>query len=173
MSEMTSETTVEIPKAFAENGARNLPWVFELRKTLYCKAKQEPKYQFYTLYGLVCKQEVIESAWRQVSRNKGAPGMDGISIEEIRNSKGGAREFLENIRQELLSKTYKPDVVKRVYILKANGKLRPLGIPTVKDRVVQTAVKLVIEPIFEADFLECSYAPRRRRMSQSISNRIR
>lgn len=173
MSEVTSEATVEIPEAFAENGAGNLPWVFELRRTLYCKAKQEPKYQFYTLYGLVCRQEVIESAWRQVSRNKGAPGMDGISIEDIRNSVGGEKEFLENIRQELLTKTYKPDVVKRVYVPKANGKLRPLGIPTVKDRVVQKAVLLVIEPIFEADFLECSHGFRPKRRAQGALEEIR
>lgn len=173
MPAMASETATEIPEAFAKNLSGNHEWVFELRRTLYCKAKQEPKYQFYTLYGLVCRQEVIESAWRQVSRNKGAPGMDGISIEDIRNSVGGEKEFLENIRQELLTKTYKPDVVKRVYIPKANGKLRPLGIPTVKDRVVQTAVLLVIEPIFEADFLECSHGFRPKRGAHGALEEIR
>jgi len=157
MLEGASNTKEESPSPFDKNDKGHPPWVFELRRTLYCKAKRDPKCQFYTLYGLVCKAEVLEAAWRQVSRNEGAPGEDGVSIEKIRNSAGGEREFLEGIQKELLSKTYQPNVVKRVYIEKANGKLRPLGIPTVKDRVVQMAVLLVIEPIFEADFLDCSY----------------
>lgn len=157
MPEKASDDMMEIPAAFAKNVAGYPAWVFELRRTLYCKAKQDPKYRFYTLYGLVCREEVIEAAWHMVRRNGGAPGMDEVSIEQIRNSAGGEQEFLAGIRQELLSKQYQPNVVKRVYIPKANGKLRPLGIPTVKDRVVQAAVLIVIEPIFEADFLDCSY----------------
>ena len=157
MPEKASETELDIPESFAKNVKGYPEWVFELRRTLYCKAKQEPAYKFYTLYGVICREEVFEAAWKMVSRNKGAPGMDGVSIEQIRNSSGGEKGFLGLIRQELLSNTYQPQEVKRVYIPKANGKMRPLGIPTVRDRIVQTAVLLVIEPIFEADFLECSY----------------
>lgn len=157
MLETTSEIMEGLPRAFAKNERGYSKWVFELRQKLYCKAKRDPKYQFYTLYGLVCREEVIKAAWQMVSRNKGAPGADGLSIEKIQSSEGGVGKFLEDIRQDLLNKTYEPGVVRRVHIPKANGKLRPLGIPTVKDRVVQAAVLIVIEPIFEADFLECSY----------------
>lgn len=157
MSVKTSDTKMEIPEAFAKNTTKYPNWVFELRRTLYCKAKQEPKYQFYTLYGLICKPEVIEAAWCMVSRNNGAPGVDGVSIGSIRSSASRKKEFLDKIGQELLEKTYQPKAVKRVLIPKANGKMRPLGIPTVRDRVVQAAVHIVIEPIFEADFLECSH----------------
>lgn len=172
MSAMTNKSPVEIPAAFAKNTAGYAPWLFELRQTLYCKSKQEPKYQFYTLYALVCRTEVIQAAWRLVSRNGGAPGVDGVSIQQIRNSAGGEEKFLEGIRQELVTKTYEPDKVKRVYIPKANGKERPLGIPTVKDRVVQAAVLLIIEPIFEADFLECSYGFRPGRSAHQALNKI-
>ena len=131
MSEKTSNTKVVIPAEFMKNKARYPQWVFDLRCTLYCKAKQDPKYQFYTLYSLVCRDEVLQAAWQMVDRNKGAPGVDGVSIEQIRDSAGGAKEFLAKLRQELLSKQYQPEAVKRVYIPKVNGKLRPLGIPTV------------------------------------------
>jgi RNA-directed DNA polymerase len=157
MSAMTSEPTQDIPKTFVENTKGYSEWLFALRRTLYCKAKQEPKYQFYTLYQLICREDVVKAAWQMVARNGGAPGMDGVSIEEIKTTAGGEKVFLEQIRQELIAKTYQPGEVKRVYIPKANGKMRPLGIPTVKDRVVQAAVLLIIEPIFEADFLECSH----------------
>jgi RNA-directed DNA polymerase len=174
MSARTSETgEEEIPAAFANNVAGYPTWVFELRRTLYCKAKQNPKYQFYTLYSLVCREEVIRAAWRTVSRNDGAPGMDGVSIAQIRDSAGGEEQFLGEIREELLSKRYQPAVVKRVCIPKANGKLRPLGIPTVKDRVVQAAVLLVIEPIFEADFLDCSYGFRPGRSAHDALKELR
>jgi RNA-directed DNA polymerase len=172
MPERASDTVEEIPEAFARNNAGHPKWVFELRRTLYCKAKQNPKYQFYTLYGLVCREEVIEAAWQMVRRNKGAPGVDGVSIEEIQTRAGGEKEFLANIREELLAKTYQPNEVKRVYIPKANGKMRPLGIPTIKDRVVQSAVHIVIEPIFEADFLDCSYGFRPGRRAHDALNEL-
>ncbi len=173
MLEKASETTVKIPATFAKNVAGYPQWVFELRRTLYCKAKQDPKYRFYTLYSLVCREEVLQAAWRMVSRNKGAPGMDGVRIEDIRNAAGGVEQFLADIRQELLSKTYQPKEVKRVYIPKANGKMRPLGIPTVRDRVVQAAVLIVIEPIFEADFMECSHGFRSGRSAHDALDQIR
>lgn len=173
MSDKTSNTNEgTIPEAFSKNDKGLPEWVFKLRQTLYCKSKQEPKYKFYTLYGLICRPEVIEAAWQMVSRNKGAPGMDGISIKSIKDSAGGKEKFLKEIRKELLAKTYKPDVVKRVYIPKANGKVRPLGIPTVKDRVIQAAVLLVIEPIFEAMFKDCSYGFRPRKSAHQALKKI-
>lgn len=157
MPEVAIDTKEELPKWLTENVGKQPQWVFDLRRTLYCKAKQDPKYQFYTLYGLVCRAEVIRAGWQMVARNRGAPGMDGVSIQQIRNSAGGEKGFLEDIRKELLAKEYKPGMVRRVYIRKDNGKMRPLGIPTVKDRVVQAAVLLILEPIFEANFLDCSH----------------
>ena len=148
---------IAIPETYANNSHGFSPWLFTMRQKLYCKAKREPESQFYTLYSLVYRDDVLQAAWRLVSRNGGAPGMDGVRIDMIRDSAEGVGGFLAGIALSLKEKTYTPDRVKRVFIPKANGKLRPLGIPTVKDRVVQMAVLLLIEPIFEADFLGCSY----------------
>ena len=120
------------------------------------KAKREPKFRFYTLYGHFSRMDVLKEAWRQVKRNGGSPGCDGVSIKSL-DSEGKITELLMEIQRELREGRYTPQPVKRVYIPKANGKLRPLGIPTVKDRIVQTAAKLILEPIFEQDFQECSY----------------
>jgi RNA-directed DNA polymerase len=128
-----------------------------LRQKLSHKAKQEPKFRFYALYDRIYSFDTLFSAWNLVASNQGAAGIDGVTFEEVAAREGGFLKFIEDIQEDLRSKRYQPQPVRRVYIPKANGKLRPLGIPTIRDRVVQMAVLLILEPIFEADFLDCSY----------------
>jgi len=128
-----------------------------LRCSLHRKAKQEPKFRFYTLYDRIYRKDVIEAAWERVRRNKGAPGVDGVTIDQIVHSEEGPRKLIDQLHEELRTKSYKPQPVLRVNIPKPDGRQRPLGIPTVRDRVVQMATLFILEPIFEADFLECSY----------------
>lgn len=145
----------------------------ELRLKLHQKAKQEPRFRFYTLYDRVYRMDVLEAAWKRVGRRGKACGVDGVRAESILQRENGVEEFLAGIHRELKEKTYQASAVRRVYIPKADGKKRPLGIPTLKDRVVQMAVVLILEPIFEADFCECSYGFRPGRKAHDALESIR
>lgn len=157
----------------AQGGKHLSSALSQLRQKLGQKAKQEPRFRFYTLYGRIMDQATLEAAWYRVRANGGAPGVDGVSIKRIEQSEDGVAGFLEHIREELHAKTYKPDAVRRVYIPKPDGRERPLGIPTVRDRVVQMATLLILEPIFEADFEDCSYGFRPGRSAHGALEEIR
>ena len=145
--------------------------VRNFQRKLYRKAKQEKDFRFYVLYDKICLMYVLRESYRRVRMNKGSAGVDGVTFAKI--EKEGVMKFLEGIQKELQERKYKPQAVKRVMIPKANGKERPLGIPTIKDRVVQMACKMVIEPIFEADFKECSYGFRPERSAHEAIKEIK
>lgn len=148
------------------------PQLQELRQKLSQKAKQQKRFRFYSLYAHICRADTLQAAWNAVRRNHGAPGVDGVSIEQIATSEESEAAFLAELQCSLKEHTYRAQAVRRVYIPKANGKLRPLGIPTVRDRVVQAAVLLILEPVFEADFEDCSYGFRPERSAHQALRAI-
>ena len=129
----------------------------ELRQKLSRKAKAEPRFRFYALYDRIYRLDVLQAAFDKVASNDGGPGLDGVRVVDVRTREGGVQQWLLEIQEALRTKTYRPEAVRRTYVPKPDGRLRPLGIPTIKDRVVQTAAVLILEPIFETDFRECSF----------------
>ncbi len=145
--------------------------VRQLQRQLWAAAKRAPGRRFHALYGQMCRDDVLHEAWKRVRRNKGAAGVDRMTISEVEQY--GVRRFLRELGEVLRAGGYGAQVVRRAYIPKADGAQRPLGIPTVRDRVVQMAAKLVLEPIYEADFEPCSYGFRPRRSAQQALERLR
>lgn len=146
--------------------------VAELRRKLYLKAKQEPKFRFYALYDRIYRRDVLAAAWWIVLAKNKSPGIDGVTCRDIMDAPGGAAKYLADLHESLRTKSYRPDRVKRTYIAKQDGRKRPLGIPTMRDRIVQTAAVLVLESIFEADFLDTSYGFRPGRCAQNAIQTI-
>jgi RNA-directed DNA polymerase len=143
----------------------------DLRKNLYIKAKTEPTWRFWGLYAHVCKKETLQEAYEMAKKNDGAPGIDGVTFEAVEES--GKDSFLERIREELITGTYQPMPVRKKEIPKDGGtKVRVLSIPSIRDRVVQGALKLILEPIFEADFQPGSYGYRPKRTAHEAINRV-
>ena len=153
------------------HGRRPADKVRELRRRLWGAAKRSPERRFHALYDRISRRDVLEEAWKRVRRNKGAAGVDRQSLSAVEAA--GVGRFLEGIQSELRAGAYRPKAVLRRYIPKADGRTRPLGIPTVRDRVVQMAAKLVLEPIFEADFRPDSYGFRPKRGATQALERLR
>jgi RNA-directed DNA polymerase len=143
----------------------------DLRRRIYAKAKAEPSWRFWGLYVHVCKIETLQASYKLAKENNGASGIDGVTFESVESA--GRAEFLERLREELCSGTYMPERVRRVGIPKSGGKLRMLSIPTLRDRVVQGALKLILEPIFEADFQPGSFGYRPKKSAQDAVLRVR
>lgn len=146
------------------------PKVEKLQKALHAKAKGEPEFRFYQLYDKVYREDILGHAYRLCRANGGAPGVDGVGFAAIES--GGVAAWLGELRQELREKRYRAAPVRRVWLAKANGGRRPLGIPTIRDRVVQTAAVLVLEPIFEADLQPEQYAYRAGRSALEAVGRV-
>jgi RNA-directed DNA polymerase len=140
------------------------------QRKLYTKAKQEPSYRFYVLYDKICREDILEYAYELAKANGGAPGVDNQSFDAIESA--GRGTWLADVRKQLIEQTYRPEPARRVMIPKPGGGERPLGIPTIRDRVVQTAAKLVIEPIFEADLEPNAYGYRPKRSARDAVRKV-
>src|SRR6267143_278364 len=169
---MNNPTTEYVAEELTFREALLPPQLQELRQKLSQKAKQQKRFRFYSLYTHIGRTDTLQAAWNAVRRNNGAPGVDGVSIEQIAASPESEATFLADLQRSLQKHTYRAQAVRRVYIAKSNGKLRPLGIPTVRDRVVQAAVVHVLQPIFERDFAPTSYGFRPRRGAQQALERV-
>ncbi len=142
----------------------------DLRRRIYVKAKAEPSWRFWGLYVHVCKMETLREAYKMAKKNDGAPGVDGVTFEAIEAQ--GAEALLEQLRDELIGRTYKPLPARRQEIPKDGGKVRVLSIPAIRDRVVQGALKLIVEPVFEADFQPGSFGYRPKRTAHDAIKRV-
>lgn len=143
----------------------------QLQRNLYLAAKRDKQRRFHALYDRVYRLDILWRAWKEVRKNKGSAGIDGIIFELIEEH--GVEEYLLNIQECLINGKYKPLPVKRVHIPKPDGKQRPLGIPVIKDRIVQQACKIVIEPIFEANFLDVSHGFRPKRGAKQATEKVK
>lgn len=161
---LSSRPTQQVGKDRRLGNLQTPDRVQKLQTALHAKAKEEPGYRFYLLYDKVYRRDVLDQAYRSCKANKGAAGVDGVRFEDIEAY--GEDRWLGELAERLKKKDYRPEAVKRVWIPKPNGKLRPLGIPTITDRVVQTALMIVLEPIFEADLQPEQYAYRAERGAQ-------
>src|SRR4030088_2043109 len=143
----------------------------DLRRRLYVKAKAEPSWRFWVLYVHVCKRETLQEAYLLAKANDGAPGIDGVTFAAV--EAGGVETFLDQLRKELVERTYRPQRARKVEIPKGGGKMRQLSIPSIRDRVVQGAMKLILEPIFQADFLPGSFGYRPKKSAHAAIQRAR
>ncbi|MFP3028288.1 MAG: reverse transcriptase domain-containing protein, partial [Wolbachia sp.] len=142
----------------------------DLRRKIYIKAKAEPEWRFWGIYVHVCKMETLEEAYKLTKKSNGAPGIDGMTFESIEAE--GLEKYLQQIRHELITKTYSPNRNRRKEIPKSGGKFRKLNIPCIRDRIVQTALKLILEPIFESDFQKGSYGYRPKRNAHEAVQKV-
>lgn len=144
--------------------------VRDFQNRLYLTAKADRKRKFYAMYDKIYRNDILQEAWKRVKQNGGAGGIDKVSIEDVKAY--GEEKLLDEIANELRTDTYRCKPVRRTYIPKADGRKRGLGIPTIKDRIVQMATKIIIEPVFEADFNPCSYGFRPKRSAKQAIDRI-
>ncbi|MEY9988244.1 group II intron reverse transcriptase/maturase [Streptomyces sp. V4I8] len=168
-----SASSTRRKEGVARPDGRPLDKVRALQWTLYRCAKQDPERRFHALYGHVSRRDILWRAWADVCANRGAPGVDGVTVDAV--AAAGVEEFLRGLSEQLRAHTYRPSPLRRVMIPKPGrpGELRPLSIPTVADRVVMTAAKLVLEPVFEADFLPVSYGFRPKRSAIDACESVR